>query len=394
MTELDVAGLRKLFPVLENATYLNPGTYGPVPTPVADAIRDWFTMLEQVGPWAPPAVKESMDAYEGTREKVAALLGADSDEIALTRSVSDGADIVAFGLEWKPGDEIIMSNQEHESSWVNWKLAAKRFGLEIKVIDLSEDEERMLSLLDEAMTDRTRLVFLSHLSCQSGLVIPAKAVTDFVHQRGALMFLDGAHTAGQMPVDVHELGCDFYIGCGHKWIMAPQGTGFFYVREELLCDIEPTMVGWGSRSKECTGPGDERLLWAEGGRRYEYSTRPWPLYAAFGAAIDLINEIGVENIYQHVQGLVTPFKAELAKLPNMTVKTPSAPGTSAGIVALQAEGYDHDVLSKLYDEKKIMLPYNRRPNGTQWMRFAVAYFILPSELEMMLDILKECAPKA
>ena len=348
MTTLpDVEILRKTFPVLENAIYLNPGTYGPMPTRVADTLRAWYTMLEREGPWAPPVVERSQDAYEATRVKVADLLGANPEEIALTRSVTDGIDTVAFGLAWRPGDEIIISDQEHESGWVNWQLVAKRYGVEVKVVELAADEESLLTSLDALMTDRTRLVFLSHVSCRSGLVIPAAEVCRFVHERGALVMLDGAHAVGQMPVDVRELGCDFYTGCGHKWLMGPQGTGFLYIASEKLDLVEPTWVGWGCRSKECTGPGDQRLLWAEGNRRFENSTRPWALYAALGTAIDIINELGVENIHAYVQGLVAPFKRHVAALPDMEVLTPLDAGGSAGIVGLSCHGYDHQMLATL-----------------------------------------------
>ena len=145
------------------------------------------------------------------------------------------------------------------------------------------------------MTPRTRLVFISHVSCITGLRLDAAAVGKLVHERGAWFMLDGAHAVGQFPVQVRELGCDFYTGCGHKWLMGPQGTGFAYIPREHLDRVEPSWVGWGSRSRQCKGPGDERLLWAESARRYENSTRPWALYAGLGAAIDVINEVGLES---------------------------------------------------------------------------------------------------
>ena len=122
---LDVNALRQRFPVLQRAAYLNTGTYGAVPTPVADTLCDWYRMLEQEGPWAPPAVQRGEEAYEGTRSKLATLLGAEPEEIALTRSVTDGINIVAHGLPWQPGDEIILSDREHESGWLVWQEAAQ-----------------------------------------------------------------------------------------------------------------------------------------------------------------------------------------------------------------------------------------------------------------------------
>lgn len=390
-TQFSIEAIRAAFPTLSRQIYLNCGTYGPLSTRVTDILCDWYRMLEQEGPWSPPAIERNMGAYEATRGKVAALLGVDVDEIALTRSVTDGTNIVAHGLRWQADDEVIVSDQEHESGWVVWQQLRHRYGIRVKVLGLVADEDTLLLRLDALMTPRTRLVFLSHVSCQTGLRIPVAEVGRFIHERGSLFMLDGAHAVGQFPIHVRELHCDFYTGCGHKWLMGPQGTGFLYLAREHLDAIEPMWVGWGSRAKSCKGPGDEQLLWAEGGRRYECATRSWALYAGLGAAVDLIQEIGPANIQMRVQSLVAPFKAALRELPRMRVLTPFEPERSAGLVSIEFSDYDHEELSGLYERRRILVPYRQHEDGTQWMRFAVAFYTLESELDTMLAVLKKAS---
>lgn len=391
MNDADIARYRALFPVLERVTYLNPGTYGPLSTRVADALREWTTMLELEGPYSPIAEQRGHEAYEATRAKLAALLGAEPSEIALTRSVTDGTNIVAHGLRWQPGDEIIVSDKEHESGWVNWQVAAQRHGATVKVLALTNDEEELLRRLEALLTPRTRIVFMSHVSCITGLRIPAARLAKLVHDRGALFMLDGAHGAGQIPVDVRALGCDFYTGCGHKWLMGPQGTGYLYIAKERLEEVEPVWVGWGSRAAG-KGPGDAQLVWAEGNRRFECATRLWGIYAALGVAVDLIQEVGVGNIETRVRELVGPFKRELAALPGMELQTPHAPHLSAGLVRLNFRGYDHDQLARRYEDQRMLFQYSRFEDGAQTIRFAVAYFMRPEELQRALDFLRRCAP--
>ncbi|MBC7261780.1 MAG: aminotransferase class V-fold PLP-dependent enzyme, partial [Chloroflexi bacterium] len=218
MNDADVEAIRAGFPALNREIYLNAGTYGPLPTVVADTLRDWYTMLEQEGPWAPPAVKRSHEECETTRRKVADLLGADPEEIALTRSTSEGTDIIGYGIRWREGDEVIVSDQEHEGCWIVWQSLSRRYGIRVRVLPLTEDQDELLSRLEAMMTPRTRLVFLSHVSCQSGLRILPAPIGRLVHEHGAFFMLDGAHAVGQFPVDVRALNCDFYTGCGHKWL--------------------------------------------------------------------------------------------------------------------------------------------------------------------------------
>jgi len=391
METADIARWRAQFPVLQHTAYLNSGTYGALPTPVADTLCAWYRMLEAEGPWSPAVMQRADEMFERVRGKVAALLGAEPDEIALTRSVTDGINIIAHGLRWQPGDEVILSDREHECAWVIWHEIARRYGVRLRIFALANDPDELLAGVAALITPRTRLIFCSHISCVTGLVAPGAALAELAHRHGALLMLDGAHAVGQIPVDVHALGCDFYASCGHKWVMGPQGTGFLYVAAAQLAQVEPSWVGAGSRSRECKGPGDERLLWAEGGRRFENATRAWGLYAGLETALEIVQTIGPANIAAHVQTLVRPFKEALQELPRLRLLTPLAAERSAGLVAAEMSGYRDELLSRRYDERRLLFPCAPRDDGTHWMRVAVAYYVLPDELQRVIALLREAS---
>jgi selenocysteine lyase/cysteine desulfurase len=186
---------------------------------------------------------------EETRQRVAALIGAQADEIAFTRNASDGINLVLAGLDWKPGDEVITTDEEHEA--VNYPLLYLKNtkGLVIKRLPVSAEAKVMTERLEQARTERSRLVVMSFVTCESGTRLPAQAISGWAAERGLFSLLDGAQVSGVFPVDVRQIGCDFYTSNGHKWLSGPKGTGFFYGRADKLTALSPAHVGAGSLQK-------------------------------------------------------------------------------------------------------------------------------------------------
>ncbi len=385
---MDITAIRRGIPALNRTVYLNTGTYGPLPAAVADEIIRWYSLIEAEGSYAFPVTEALYAAYEKTREKVAALLGAEPDEIALTRNVSDGINIVAHGLGWRPGDEVIISDQEHESGRLAWYNLARQVGLTVRVLPLVNDGEAILARLEELISPRTRLIFLSHVSCLTGLRLPVAAICHLAQGRGMPVMFDGAHAVGQFPVNVQALGCDFYASCGHKWLLGPQGTGFLYVRRERLSEVDVSWAGWGSRSEE--NEFEENWEWQEGTRRFEFGTRHWALYAALGTAIEAIQALGPAAIEAHVRELTAPLKRSLEAMPGVTLLTPHDPRLSAGLVAFQTKGFATAELGRqLWEERRILTSHDPQRS---WLRLSVAFFTLREELDMVVEVLQGLAP--
>ena len=380
--------VRENFPVLKRCLYLNCGTYGPLPTPVLDELERLLRLVQHGGPFNPEVDSYLQGIYEGAREKVASLIGARPHQVALTRNVSEGVNIVAHGLDWEPGDEVIIGDEEHPSGSLPWMNLARRRGVVVKTLHITPDTPRMLEELDSLITPRTRLVFLSHLSHVSGLVIPARQVVELAHGRGVPVMLDGAHTVGQMPVDVGEIGCDFYASCGHKWLFGPQGVGVLYVSEDWLPRLQVSWCGWGMTAEYDL----ERLHFTPlpDARRFEFGTRSWVLYGGLASACDFARRVGLEEIYARTRALASRAKAGLSSVRGVRLQTPPDGERTAGLVSLYTDGLRRDDVGEwLWREHRILVAHNPQ---RRWIRLSLAYFLLEEEVDRVVELLASLSP--
>ncbi|HEY66006.1 MAG TPA: aminotransferase class V-fold PLP-dependent enzyme [Caldilineae bacterium] len=385
---MDIASLRREFPVLQHCIYLNCGTYGPLPTAVADELIRWYRRIEMEGSFAPEVLQDLHEEYEAARRAAAALLHADPEEIALTRNVSEGVNIVANGLSWQPGDEVILTDEEHPGGACPWLNLARREGIVVKLLPLANDVQVILERLEELITSRTRLVYVSHVSCQSGLRLPVAEICDLAHRKGALVMVDGAHSVGQFPVDVRSLRCDFYAACGHKWICGPQGTGFLYIRREHLSDVEPIFVGWDTPMHfDLQGLAFEPRPDA---RRFEYSTRPWPLYPALRVALERILALDPAEIERAIIPMAIALKGALIDIPGVKLISPWDPSLSSGLVAF-THTIPGDLGQRLWEEHRILVGANK---DRRWVRISVNAYISSEELDLLVCVLRQLAEEA
>src|SRR5580693_3196610 len=283
------AEMRRQFLIPEDEIYLNNGTVGSSPAPVLRAVFDGYTTTERMDQRDPEDYPIwGYAAWNEFRDPLAAFVGCTRDEIALLRNATEANSYIANGIDLKPGDEVLMTDQEHPGGEHPWDLRAKRYGVVIRKVTLPrpvKDAAQVLNLFNDAITPRTRVIFFSHITTFSGVVLPAKQLCALARSKGILSAVDGAHVIGMMRLNVQELGCDMYSSSPHKWLQAPKGTGFLYVRDEVIDRLWNTIVtaGW-----------DEPKLRAERFQRIGSSNVPslWGLRAA----IQLANQIGMERI--------------------------------------------------------------------------------------------------
>lgn len=230
------ADLRSQFPVLERVAYLNTGSVGPVPTAAADAAREQLDAALRDGRGGRAHFDLLIEMGDRLRAHVAALMGASAGEVALTGATTDGVNAVIAGLDLRPGDELLTSDEEHPGLLAPLAMARERRGVEIRVAPFAE--------LAAAVSPRTRLVACSHVGWHTGRVIDSEALK----QAGAPVLLDGAQGLGAIAVDVQALGCDYYAASGQKWLCGPIGSGYLYVRSERIAELTPAAPGYGSLS--------------------------------------------------------------------------------------------------------------------------------------------------
>lgn len=298
--------IRKLFLIPEDEVYLNNGTVGSSPTPVLRAIFDGYNQTEKMAQDDPEDYPIwGYAAWNEFRDPLAAFVGCKRDEIALLRNATEANNYIANGVDMKAGDEVLMTDQEHPGGEQPWNLRAKRYGIVVKKVTLPkpvQNAAQVLNLLNDAITPQTRIIFFSHITTATGVVLPAKEICGLARSKGILSAVDGAHVPGMMKLNISEIGCDMYSASPHKWLMSPKGSGFLYVRDEVIDRLWNTIAteGW-----------DEPQLRAERFQRIGSSNVPalWGLRAS----IEMANQIGLDRIEKRHRQLADYILAEMQK---------------------------------------------------------------------------------
>jgi selenocysteine lyase/cysteine desulfurase len=309
--------VRDAFLIEPGYAYLNTAGLGPSPEPVLSAVEEAWRRLEQVS-------ETGHGERDQVREHAAAFLGCAVDELAFTRSATEGMNLVARGIPLSPGDEILMTTQEHPGGAMPWFGVREDLDIRIRVVDPGTCREDTLNRLAEAMNDRTRVVMVSHVLCTTGAQLPVPELSRLCRARDAACVIDGAQAPGQIPVDLHALGCDFYVASGHKWLLGPKETGFLYVRDEWLDRWRPSYVGaYSDDGFDLAAGRFQRLRPASAS---EYGTRSTPLLRGLEAGIQFLETVGVEAVFQRGAALALRLREGLESLPQVEILTPRACG--------------------------------------------------------------------
>ena len=366
--------LRKQFLIPADEIYLNNGTVGSSPTPVLRAIFDGYNRTEKMDQQDPEDYPIwGYAAWNEFRDPLAAFVGCKREEIALLRNATEANSYIANGIDMKPGDEVLMTDQEHPGGEQPWKLRAKRYGVVVKKITLPkppQNSAQVLRLFNDAITPRTRVIFFSHITTVTGVVLPAKEICALARSKGILSAVDGAHVTGMMRLDVHDLGCDLYSSSPHKWLQAPKGSGFLYVRDEVIDRLWNTIAteGW-----------DEPKLRAERFQRIGSSNVPslWGLRAS----IDLANKIGMERIERRHRQQADYILGEMVKRSAESWTSPD-PALRCAIVTVNVPSIQRmDLENWLWKTHKIRI----RGGEPSKLRLSTPYYLLRKDIDRFLE---------
>ncbi len=289
---------------------------------------------------------------------VAAFLGATNEEITFTSGCTEALGLVASGLDFAPGDEIVTTQHEHGAGIYPWLLQAKRRG--VKVIQVSlptplPHPQHVIDAFTAALTPRSRVMAFSHVLYTDGSVLPARELCDLARSRNILSVVDGAQALGMLPVGVRDLGCDFYAANFHKWCNGSAGTGVLYLRDAARHRVWPSMVAghdeWDAMDRDgtasATPAADYRAEWPGAMRKFAYACQHHaPLFFATLPALELQREIGAERIAARVRELAWYLRLQLQRVTGLRVLTSAHPQVWAGIVAFQIPGIDSAELAR------------------------------------------------
>jgi selenocysteine lyase/cysteine desulfurase len=310
---IDLAAVRSDTPGVEHVAHLNNAGAALPPRPVVDAVVDHLEREAAIGGYE--AAAERRDAWEHTYDALARLVNANRDEIAVVENATRAWDMAFYAFPVRPGDRILTGRAEYSSNWIALRQVAARTGAVVEVIEDDDDGQLDLAALERRLDASVKLISLVHVPTDVGLVNPAKEVGALARAAGVPLLLDACQSAGQLPLDVEEIGCDVLSGTGRKFLRGPRGTGFLYVRRGLIGRLEPPLLDLHAAKLQPDGSYAIR----PDARRFEN----WETYYAgkvgLGVAVDYALEIGVEAGWRRIQALASRLRDGLAALPNVTL---------------------------------------------------------------------------
>jgi selenocysteine lyase/cysteine desulfurase len=367
------AELRRQWLLAGDRINLNCGSVGCSPLPVLRATIDHLLSAEAFRepdyPWA--GYDENRRVRE-LRDTLANFLHCRRDELALVRNATEGNNVVCNGLDLRPGDEVLLTDQEHPGGRCCWEQKAARFGIRLNYVTLPRPPVSADDLVDRfvrAFTPRTRVVAFSHITSPTGLVLPARRICQAARERKILSHVDGAHAIGQIPLDLNALGCDFYVTSPHKWLCAPKGTGTLFIREKLLDRL------WVN-----VATSDWRNYRRKAYRFSQYGTSNLSVLVGLKAAVDFFQTVGPDRIYRRIHEMAGRVRAGLQRHPQVRLLNASEDEFYGGLVSFEAVRRDLRGVVRECAARQI-----RIAGGPQRIRIATHIFTRTAEVGSFLE---------
>lgn len=379
--------VRKEFSLTHDRIYFNTGGLGPSPRYVMDSTMKMMRKVNDIS-------ETEHHVLGDIRKRAATFLGCDANELAFTRNATEGMNIiargVAQGLNLGPDDEIITTTHEHPGGAMPWLGLKNDRAVKIKLVDPVADPEENLKKILKLISPKTKGISISHVTCTLGYKFPVKEICTEFHKRGLFCALDGAQAVGMFPVNLHDIGCDFYTTSGHKWLLGPKGTGIVYIRKEIQDKFVPEFVGAYSNSDYDLDKLELKYL--NTAIATEYGTRSAPLVAGIGASMDFLDTIGMQRVAEHGAQLAGYFKQEVRKIRNVSVLTPMSLGTSNSIATFKVHGMNYvDVVHALMKRKLRTRPVGEHHINAIRVSFHV--FNQMKEVDVLLKNIREVIQK-
>jgi selenocysteine lyase/cysteine desulfurase len=368
--------VRSQFNVVDGLTYMNNGTLGPMPRVVFEANDRYLREIME-----DPTNGGRAEEVDKVREKVAQFVGVTADEIALTRSTTEGMNIFAHGFDWKAGDEVLYCTHEHGGGRGPFLNLEKRVGIKIVTIEVPSPPQgidQIVGLFEKAITPRTKMIMVSHITYVTGLVMPIKELADLAHRRGLLLSVDGAHPLGMMDLDLKATGVDHYAAAGQKWLLCGTGTGVCYVKRDVQERI------WALMGP----PGDPK----RGARKYEaFGQRDVPSVLGMSAALDFQLAIGKKNIEARDRALSTRLRAGLKDIPGVKLWTSNDPALSAGLTLFSVRDIPMANVVKAVMERDRIFIRTMGTGNLNACRASTHMYNMPEEIDRLINSVKYVA---
>ena len=373
--------VRAALPSLSAAIQLNTGSAGPLPAEVATAMAELEAYERDFGRAQTAYWDEARQRMDEARAGVAAVLGGDLGEVAITHATTDGMNLGTWALDWRQGGRAVSTCHEHPGGYGPLYMISDRFGVDLAfaefVGDASDDD--IVDLFYRLITPGTRLVSISHVLWTSGLVMPVRRIADLAHERGALVLVDGAQAAGAIPVSVRDLGADMYAVPAQKWLLGPEGLGALWVRRELLDTLESTFASFFTF--ETSDSRGNRTL-ASDAKRFQVTNYHRPSVLGMARALGwLTMYVGLDFVYRRGAEMAHLAADSLGEIEGVELLTPR--DRMAGLVSFRVAGWEPQAALDELEARTIAIA--RTLPAVNALRISVGFWTTEDELDRFMD---------
>ncbi|MCH8126150.1 aminotransferase class V-fold PLP-dependent enzyme [candidate division KSB1 bacterium] len=377
--------VRDLFYIRPDIVFLNNGSFGACPKPVFEVYQNWQLELEQ-------QPVEFLGRRHGTlmqkaRKLLATFLGTSGENLFFVPNATTGLNIVAHSLKLEPGDEILTTDHEYGAMDRMWQFICQKRGSKYVRQPLRlpiESKEQVIETIWSGVTNRTKVLFISHITSPTALTMPLKELTIRAKDAGIILLVDGAHGPGQVPIDLEEMGIDFYSGNCHKWLLTPKGCAFLYARPEVQSLIEPLIVSWGNKSVE-----DSPFI-----QENEFQgTRDIAAYLSVSAAIKFWQKDEWQTILKKCHELTLSARSQLIEVTGLDPICPGNDGWFQQMVAQPLPTMDRELFKqRLYDEFNIEIPV-MECRDKSLIRISIQGYNTEQDVEKLMVALAKLLPE-
>lgn len=390
---MDIEQIRKDMPLHGNYVYVNSAAASPPPRQVVDTSIDYLQKTASLGPYLPSFREEVYQKIEETREKAAKFIGAKTSEMAFVKNGTEGINFIANGLTWNKGDEIILADIEFHSNYTPWLKLRDKKKVHLKIIKTDFSGVIDVNLIEQEISNRTKLITVSHLSNASGALQHIEKICEIAKKRDVLTLINASQTLGLIPINVQELDCDFLTGCGRKWLRGPEGSGILYIRESLVESIEPTIIGWGGTTWDFE---TNEYYYLSTARRVEAGCPIVPSILGLGAAIDYAQNIGIEEIVTKVEALTRYSFQQLSAIEGIAIYGPKNIENRLAIIPFNVEGLHPDEITNYLEKNNIIIESGtfmanmllQHYGINKMVRISPHYFNTKVEIDFIVTLIK------
>jgi selenocysteine lyase/cysteine desulfurase len=368
--------IQQAFTVDRNIINLNNGGVCPSPKVVQDAMRRQLEFSNMAPAYTMWTVLEP--EIENVRARLAASFGCDPEEMAITRNASEALEIVQLGIDLKAGDEVLTTDQDYPRMITTWQQRERRDGIKLKMISFPTPPPSMDDLyqrFERAITPRTRVIHFCHITNLTGQIFPVKKICQMARSRGIEAIVDGAHAYAQFPFKHEDLDCDYYGTSLHKWLLAPHGTGFLYVRKSKIETLWPMMPAPASMNANI--------------RKFEeIGTHPAANHNAIAEALTFHESIGADRKAARLRYLRSLWSGRLTRFPSVTIRTSPDPEQSCGVVLVSVEGKKAPALAEELWKRRILVAAIVHKDF-EGLRVTPNIYTTPREIDMFASAMEK-----